>query len=233
MVRVAISGQGARTNFAAVLSQPLIGAFFRNSLILAAGSIAIAYACTMLASFALAKLRLPGREVYFYVILAGLTFPTVALTVPLFVSFEKVGLFNTYLAVFIPIAGLVLPFNVLIARGFIRELPNELFEAARVDGCGSAKTFWYLLLPLTGPLSAVIVVNTFLAALNEYLLPLLFLQQADKQPLTLLPSFFASEYGSDQTKIAASLIVIALPTILVYIGAQRFFERGFTGGSFK
>lgn len=226
-------GQGLRANYGAVLSRPELPVFFWNSAVIALGAIAVTYVATMLAAYALAKLRLRGREVAFYFIVAALTLPTAALSVPLFITVRNLGLYDTPLAVILPIAALQTAFNVLLARGFMAGIPDEMIEAAKLDGAHSLSIFWHIILPMARPISAVIVVWSFLGAWNEYLLPLLFLQDIDQQTVTLLPSYFAGQFASDQTKIYATTVLIALPTIVCYIAFSRFFERGLISGSTK
>jgi ABC-type glycerol-3-phosphate transport system permease component len=220
-------------NYTAVLRLPELPGFFRNSLLYAAGVVVIAYVCTMLAAFAFAKLRLRGKEIVFYLLLLALTMPSAALIVPLYIVVQRANLLDSPWAVILPLAALAIPFNVLLARSFVAALPEEIFESARLDGCGNLRTFWHIVLPLTRPITAVIVVWTFVGAWNEYLMPLLFLQSPDKQVVTQLPQFFTAQYGSDQTKIFAGAVLIALPTVIVYLALQRLFERGLTAGATK
>lgn len=232
MVEVSLGGEGLG-NYAAVLSLPQLPLFFRNSLIIAGGTIILTYACAMLSAFAFAKLTMRGREVLFYALLVALTLPSAALTVPLFTVMQNLGTLDTFWSVILPLAALAVPLNVMLARSFIAGLPDELLEAARLDGCGPWRIFAHIVLPLTKPISAVIVVWTFVGAWNEYLLPLLFLQGPDKQVVTQLPQLFVSEYSHDQTKVIAGTVLIALPTVVVYIALQRLFERGLTAGALK
>jgi len=233
MLQISFSGQGAVTNYSVVLSEPGLGNFFISSIAIALIAVVVSYICTLLAGFAFARLRVPGRNLVFSLILFALTLPTVSLTVPLFVMVTHLGLFDSYFAVALPVAALGIPLDLLVARDFISNLPDAVFEAAELDGCGVFRTFLHIVVPLTRPLAGVIVVLTFLAAWNEYLLALLFLQSPDKQPITLLPQFFVSQLGTDQTKVVASSVVIAVPIIIVYLCAQRFVERGLTAGAVK
>jgi ABC-type glycerol-3-phosphate transport system permease component len=165
--------------------------------------------------------------------LAALTLPPSALIIPLFITVQRIGLLDTYWAVILPLVALSVPLNVLLARGFMASLPVEVFDAASIDGAGPWLTFRHVVLPLSRPISAVVVVWSFLAAWNEYLMPLLFLQDPAKQTITQIPQFFAAQYNSDYTKIVAGTILIALPTVAVYLLLQRFFERGITAGAVK
>jgi len=187
----------------------------------------------MLAAFALAKLRLKGREIVFYLMVGALTLPTAALSVPLFITIRQLGLYDTPWSVILPIAALQTAFNVLLARGFMEGIPEEILEAAHMDGANSARIFYHIILPLSRPISAVIVVWSFVGAWNEYLLPLLFLQKIEQQTVTLLPSYFVGQFASDQTKVFATTVLIALPTIICYVAFSRFFERGLIAGATK
>lgn len=107
-----------------------------------------------------AKLRIWGKEIFFWMMLAALTLPEVVLLTPLFSTFTRLGLFNTYAAVILPLAALQIPFTVLLTRNFVASIPDGLFDAARVDGAGVTKAFWYIILPLTRPIAAAIVILT-------------------------------------------------------------------------
>ena len=132
-----------------------------------------------------------------------------------------------------PAAALQIPFAVLLARNFVDGIPNELIEAARVDGATNFQAFRHIMLPLTRPIMAAIVVLVFISAWNGYLLPLLFLQTPDMQTITLVPQYFIGQYNNDQTKVLAAALITALPVIIAYISFQRFFERGLAAGALK
>lgn len=233
MVQGSTQGDGLLRNYRAVLSRPELPRFFLNSIEIAVLVIVITYTCTMLAAYALAKLRLRGREIAFYVLLAGLTLPSASLSVPLFITIRELGLFNTDWAVVLPLSALQISFSVLLARSFMEGVPDAILDAARCDGASSRQAFWHVLLPICRPVSAVIIVWSFVGAWNEYLLPLLFLQKTDQQTITLVPTFFESQYTADQTKIMAASVITTIPTVLLYLGLQRFFERGLTVGAVK
>lgn len=232
MVQESLSGQGWG-NYRAVWATGVVPEFFRNSAIIAAGVIIIVYCLTMMAAYGFAKLHIRGREVYFWMMLAALTLPEVVLLTPLFSSAIRLGMYNTYYAVILPLAALQVPFCVLLTRNFVNGIPDQLFDAARVDGAGAARIFWSIILPLTRPIAAAIVILTLIGAWNDYLLPLIFLQTPATQTITLLPSFFVSQFNNDQTKVAAAAVITAIPEIVAYLCLQRLFERGLTAGALK
>jgi raffinose/stachyose/melibiose transport system permease protein len=232
MVQESLAGQGW-DNYRVVWDTGVVPEFFRNSAIIAAGVIIIVYALTMLAAFGFSKLHIRGREIYFWMMLAALTLPEVVLLTPLFSTAIRLGLYNTYFSVMLPLAALQIPFAVLLTRNFVNGIPDDLFDAARVDGASAARIFWRIILPLTRPIAAAIIILTLIGAWNDYLLPLVFLQSSATETITLLPSYFVSEFSDDQTKVVASAVITAIPEIIAYLCLQRLFERGLTAGALK
>jgi raffinose/stachyose/melibiose transport system permease protein len=232
MVQESLAGQGW-DNYRVVWDTGVVPEFFRNSVIIAAGVIIIVYALTMLAAFGFSKLHIRGREIYFWMMLAALTLPEVVLLTPLFSTAIRLGLYNTYFSVMLPLAALQIPFAVLLTRNFVNGIPDDLFDAARVDGASAARIFWRIILPLTRPIAAAIIILTLIGAWNDYLLPLVFLQTSATETITLLPSYFVSEFSDDQTKVVASAVITAIPEVIAYLCLQRLFERGLTAGALK
>lgn len=231
-VRASLSGAGWG-NYRAVFATGVIPTYFKNSAIVSACTIAIVYVITMLAAFGFAKLRIAGKELYFWLLLAALTLPEVVLVVPLFVTATTLGLYDTLFAVILPLAALQVPFTILLARNFFAGVPSELLEAGRIDGAGAIKIFWHIVLPLTRPIAAAIVVLTLINSWNSFLLPLVLLQDPGKQVVTLLPQFFVSAYTNDQTKVLAGAVITAIPVIVAYLLLQKYFERGLSAGALK
>lgn len=232
MVGGSLAGQGWG-NYTAVLSVPELPLFFRNSAIIALVTIVIVYAITMLAAFGFAKLHIRGKAFFFWLLIAALTLPEVVLLTPLFATMTSLNLYNTYWAVILPLSALQLPFTVLLARTFMDGIPDQLLEAARIDGAGTIAGFWYIILPLARPIGAAIIVFTLLGAWNDYLLPLVFLVDPSTQTITQLPGFFVGQFSNDQTKVLASAVITAIPEVVAYLCLQRLFERGLSAGALK
>lgn len=233
IVAISFEGAGAAANYAAVFTQTPFVRFLFNSLVISAGTIALVFACTMLAGYALGKLRFAGRELIFTAILAGLMLPAVGLIVPLFIMVKQFGLFNNYLAVILPLTAVLLPMTILLTRNFVIGIPDELLDAARIDGATTFGTLIRIVVPLSRPIIAVVIVWAFLNSWNEFLLPLLFLQETSLQAVTQIPTYFTSTYGSDVPKIFAALVLMCLPIVVAYLAFQSFFERGLTAGALK
>lgn len=233
IVSVSFRGQGAATNYAAVLTQTPFARFLLNSAVISAGTIAIVFVCTMLAGYALGKLKFAGRELIFRGIVAGLMLPGIALIVPLFNMVKKFGLFNNFTAVIVPLCAVILPMTILLTRNFVQGIPDELLDAAKIDGATSFSVLLRIVVPLAKPIIAVIIVWSFLNSWNEFLFPLLFLQDPSMQAITQVPVYFTSTYSTDVAKIFAALVLMSLPIVITYLAFQKFFERGLTAGAIK
>jgi raffinose/stachyose/melibiose transport system permease protein len=233
IVAKSFDGAGFVANYGAVLTKTPFLASLRTSALISASTIAVVYVCTMSAAYAFAKMRFPGRGALFNVVLGGLVLPGIALIVPLFVIVARLDLFNNLLSVVIPLSAGIVPFTVLLTRNYLISVPDDVLEAARIDGCGSVRTLLRIVLPLAKPITAVVVVWAFLQSWNEFFLPLLFLQDPELATVTTIPAYFTSTYGSDQPKIFAALVLICLPIVVAYLSLQRFFERGLTAGAVK
>ncbi|MFT4221233.1 MAG: carbohydrate ABC transporter permease [Microbacterium sp.] len=233
LVAMSFQGQGAVANYTAVITQSPFLRFLVNTVVFAAGTIVIVYVCTMLAGYAFSKLDFRGRGLLFGAILVGLILPAIALIVPLFTIYARLKLFNNYVAIMVPLAAVLIPLTLLLAKNYIDGIPDEIIEAARIDGATSFGALFRIVIPLSRPITAVVVVWAFLNAWNEFFLPLLFLQDESLQVLTQVPTYFTNTYGSDVPKIFASLVLISLPVVIAYLCLQRYFERGLSAGAIK
>lgn len=199
--------------------------FFINSSVVAlfvtAGNVVF---CSML-GYALAKLEFPGKKILFAVVLATLMVPGVVTFMPLFVMVANMGLVNTH-------AGMILPFlagafGVFLMRQFIGGIPDELLDAARVDGAGEHYIFWRIVMPLCGPALATLTILTFLASWNSFLWPLVVATSQDMFTLPVAIAFLAT--GQTETNVAllmAGSVVVIMPVIVVFILLQRHFTQG-------
>lgn len=233
IVAKSFDGAGFVANYGAVLTKTPFVSSLRASALISLGTIAVVYVCTMLAAYAFAKMRFRGRGLLFNVVLGGLVLPGIALIVPLFVVVSRLNLFNNLLSVIVPLSAGIVPFTILLTRNYLSSVPDEVLEAARIDGCGSVRTLVRIVLPLAKPITAVVVVWAFLQSWNEFFLPLLFLQDPSLATVTTIPAYFTSTYGSDQPKIFAALVLICLPIVIAYLSLQKFFEKGLTAGAIK
>ena len=199
--------------------------FFLNSAIVAvavaAGNMVF---CSML-GYALAKLDFPGKRAVFAVVLGTLMVPGVVTFVPLFVLTTNIGLTNTLPGMILPfLAG---PFGVFLMRQFIASLPDELIQAARIDGAGELRIFFSIILPLCGPAVATLGVLTFLTSWNNFLWPLVVATSEDKYTLPVALALYA--VGQNATKyglLLAGSVVVVIPVLVVFLVLQRRIMQG-------
>lgn len=233
IVATSFAGEGAAANYAAVLQRTPFLRYAVNSLVISVLTVAIVYVTTMLAGYGLTKLGLRGKDLIYGAILVGLVLPVLTIIVPIFITVQRLGLFSNPLAVVVPLSAVLLPFTLTLAKGYLDDLPDEILEAARVDGATTFGALLRIVIPLSGPISAVVVVWAFLQAWNEFFLPLLVMQHEDSRVITQIPAFFTSQYGSDVPKIFAALVLMSLPVTIAYLVAQRSFQQGLTAGAVK
>src|SRR6218665_1045793 len=224
---------GGWGNYAAVIGVPGFLQFFLNSAIVAGGSIILIYLATMTAAFGFSKLRVWRKEVLFWMMMVALTLPEIVLIAPLYATAVQLILLGTFWSVILPIAALQIPFTVLITRGYVDGIPDTLFEAARLDGAGTFRVFWSILVPLSRSMAVALIVLVLINAWNSYLLPKVFLSRDDMGVVTLLPDFFRRQYNDDIPKILAAAVVTAIPTIVTYVALQKHFERGMAAGAIR
>jgi ABC-type glycerol-3-phosphate transport system permease component len=233
MISGSLQGRGWN-NYLTVIRLKGFWFYFLNSAIIAGCTIVIVLFLTMAASFGFSKLRIRSKELFFWLMMGALTMPEVVLLTPLVILVAKAQVAGTLFAVIVPLAALQIPFTTLLCRAYVDGIPDSLFEAARIDGAGTWRQFWHVLMPLAKPMATAIVVLVLINAWNSYLLPLVLLGQADgNMVVTQLPNSFKTQYTDDQTKILAGAVLAALPEIVAYVALQRHFERGMAAGALK
>jgi raffinose/stachyose/melibiose transport system permease protein len=209
------------------------GTYLLNSVIITLPSVVGVLVLSCLAGYGISRFRFPGRKLMFYIILLGLTVPFQSVMIPLYYQLLAMGLLGSYFAVILPSIAFGLPFGIFLMQAFFEDLPNELSDAARVDGCSEFRIFYSVMLPLARPAVATLIVFQFMRTWNEFLMPLLFLQNDSMRPLPLGLMFFQGAYTRDISLIAAGVAISSLPVIIVYILFHRQFVKGLTAGAVK
>ncbi|MBO1336989.1 carbohydrate ABC transporter permease [Streptomyces sp. VRA16 Mangrove soil] len=222
-------------NFSDLLDQLDMPRYFMNSVIVAVlVTVSNLLFCSML-GYALAKLNFSGRSKVFGIVLAALMVPANLMVLPLFVLINQLNLLDTY-------AGLVLPFaagafGVFLMRQFMQSIPDELLEAARMDGAGEWYIFWRIVLPLVKPALATLTIFTFLGSWNNFIWPLIATNDPDKYTLPVALATFANDPnrtvgGANGMLMAGSLLVV-LPVLVVFAVLQRHFTQGIATAGMK
>jgi putative chitobiose transport system permease protein len=205
-----------------------IPTFFLNSIIVAVAVGALNVVVAAMAAYPLAKMRFLGRDAIFYALLATLIVPAQLTYIPSFVLAVNVfHYYDTLAALIFP--NLVSAFNIFLLRQAFRGVPNDLIDAARVDGAGEWRIWWSILLPIVRPSLAAVAIFTFVTSWNDFLWPSLMLHTKDGLTLPVglaaLQSFFQSDFRS----VAAGVIITVTPILLFFVLVQRYFVRGLAG----
>ncbi len=214
-------------NYAAAVEQMegfwhLVG----NTTLLTVLSIGGQLFCCSLAGYAFARMRFAGRDVLFMLVLGTMMLPPQVLAIPQFLLYRELGLIDTFYPLLLPTLFGGAPFFIFLFRQYFLSLPAELSEAARVDGCGHFRTFFFVMLPLARPVVGTVAIFTFLATWNDFWSPLIYLNSPENQTLTLgLAAFNQSYRVAVELLMAASSMILA-PCVLVYFLFQKVFIRG-------
>lgn len=207
--------------------------YFWNSFQVAALSTLFSVVISIYAAYALARIRFAGRYAFGLLMLVTQMFPHILLVLPLFLIIQRVGLLNTHAALIIAYTAFSLPFTIWLLRGFFEAIPEELEEAAAIDGASQLKTFHRIILPLAGPGLAAVTMFGFIRGWNEFLFALVFLQSRELFTLPIGLANFQEEYTFRWDLIMAGAGIITLPVLFLFLLMQRFIVQGLLGGAVK
>jgi raffinose/stachyose/melibiose transport system permease protein len=221
------------TNYTDSLTSASFWIQLRNSAIVAGLSTIIVVLFAALAAFAFARRAFPGREVAYTIFTLGLLFPVTVAILPLLILSRDLGLLNSPLGLALPEAAFALPLTIIILRPFFRTVPQELEDAAAIDGCGSLGFFFRILLPLSRPVLVTVAVLAIVSSWNQFLLPLVMLSDADNWTLPLGVTNFSTQYTTDTARILAYTTLAMIPALAFYLVAERQLIGGLTAGSVK
>jgi ABC-type glycerol-3-phosphate transport system permease component len=207
-----------------------IPTYMRNSLIVVAGTVLLSVLVATLAGYSLAKLRWRLRGAVYLFLLVWIAVPPLILLVPLYVEMVDLGLYGSYLSVILIYSSVNLPFNMYLMTAYFRGVPDELVEAARLDGATVHGVFWRVMVPLARPALATLVIFNFLWAWNEFIFALLLLPEDSVKTLTVGVLQLQGRFNLDPTALMAGLFISTLPVIGVYLIFQRHLVRAVAAG---
>jgi ABC-type glycerol-3-phosphate transport system permease component len=187
--------------------------------------------CTLIA-YAFARLRAPGRDLLFIVVLATMMLPYPVTMVPLYVLFSRLGWINSFLPLTVP-AFFGSAFYIFLLRQFFLSIPADFEDAATMDGANLLQILWRIILPISTPALATVAIFTFQASWNDFLPPLIYLQKPELYTVTLGLQFFRSTYTTNWAYLMAASLATSLPVIVVFFLAQRYFVEGITLSGIK
>ncbi|KKX33145.1 carbohydrate ABC transporter permease [Rhizobium sp. LC145] len=221
------------TNYTDILFGERYWRQMMNSLIIAVLTVTLTISVSAMAAFTFAHVRFFGSNFLLNYFLIGLMFPAATAILPLFIRIRDLGLLNTYWGVVLPQVAFGLGMSILLFRNYFRNLPEELFQAAFVDGCGYIRFFWHVSLPLSRPIIATVGIVSFVSSWNSYILPLIMLNSEAMYPWPLGIMVYRGEFGTEWQLVLAFITVTILPTIIVFFLAQKHIIAGLTAGAVK
>ena len=208
-----------------------IGRAFLSSAIIASAVTIGSVLFSSMAGYAFAKLRFRGRERLFGVMLVALVIPPQVAMLPLFLLMKQLHLVNTYWGVIIP--SLATVFGIFLIRQFMLSIPQELLEAARLDGASELRIYWSVVLPLARPILATLATFMFMSTWNDFMWPLIILSDQSHYTLPVSIANLVGEHVQDVELMMASSVVTVLPVLLLFIVLQRYYIAGLMVGSVK
>jgi raffinose/stachyose/melibiose transport system permease protein len=220
-------------NYTTMISQFKILTLFKNTFIISAGTVILILMVGVLASYAFAKLRFKGKAVLFVAVLMTMFVPSQVTIIPLFVSFSKVGLVNTYLSVILAYLALFLPEAVLLLTANFRVILDEMVEAAEIDGCSYLQKIWHVIVPMGRAGIFLSIIFYFIMSWNDLFTPMILLTKMDKRTVMVALAALMGRYSGSPTYQFAGLLLSAIPALVVYFIFQRNIIRGLSMGAIK
>ena len=208
-----------------------IGRNFLNSVLVSVGITLLSLLVNTMAGYAFAKLRFRGRDRIFQVLLAALVIPAQVAMLPLFLLMKQLGLVNTYGGVIVPALATV--FGIFLVRQYARSIPDELLEAARIDGASELRIFFQIVLPILKPVLVTLAIFTFMAAWNDFMWPLIVLTDQEHYTLPVALASLSREHIMDVEMMMAGAVLTVLPVLLLFLLLQRYYIQGLLLGSVK
>lgn len=208
-----------------------IGRQIANSLLVSACATVLSLAFNLTAGYAFAKLRFAGRERIFRTLLGALVIPAQVTMMPLFLMLKHMGLVNTYAGALVPWLASVI--GIFLVRQYALSIPEEILEAARIDGASELRIFTSVVLPLLKPIIVTLAVLTFLGSWNDFMWPLIVLSDRDLQTLPVALAGLSREHVQDTELMMAGSVVTTLPVLLLFLVLQRHYMQGLLMGSVK
>jgi multiple sugar transport system permease protein len=218
-------------HYRALFGRLALGRYALNSAFVATVTTICSLAINASAGYAFAKLRFRGRDQTFRILAAGLAIPVQVAMLPLFLLLKSMGLVNSYGGVIIP--GLASIFGIFLVRQYALAIPDDLLDAARIDGASEFRVFRSIVLPTIRPVLATLALWTFLATWNDFMWPLIVLSDDRKYTLPVALAGLVGEHAQDVELMMAGAVITVLPVLILFLMLQRYYVEGVTEGSVK
>jgi multiple sugar transport system permease protein len=221
------------TNFQTAWERGGLHRYLPNSFIITIPSLVLTLFLSSLSAYALARFRFRGNRLLLFLYVGGMLLPFQVLMLPVFRLTDALGLYDTYWGLIAFHTAFQLGFCTFLLRNYMRTVPGEIMEAARIDGCGEFRIWWQIMMPLTLPAIAALATLEFTWIFNDYLWAIVLLRTDALKPVTAGLAVLQGQYVMDWTVIVAGALLATIPTVLVFIFLQRYFIEGLTLGATK
>ena len=218
-------------NYRELFARAGMGRYLANSLLLAVAVTVLSMFFNVMAGYAFAKLRFAGRERIFRLMLGALVIPGQVAMVPLFLLLKHLGLVNSYGGIIVPALASI--FGIFLVRQYALSIPDDLLEAARIDGASELRIFFRIVLPLMGPVLVTLAIFTFLASWNDFMWPLIVLTGQEHYTLPVALASLSREHIQDVEMMMAGAVITVLPVLALFLVLQRYYIQGLLLGSVK
>ncbi len=208
-----------------------IGRSFFNSAVITIGVTVISLLLNSMAGYAFAKLRFRGRDKIFAFLVGALVIPLQIGMLPLFLMMKYLGLVNSYWGAIIPSMATI--FGIFLIRQFMISIPDDLLDAARIDGASELRIYWTVILPLARPVLVTLAIFTFMSIWNDFMWPLIVLTDESKYTLPVGVANLVGEHAQDVELMMASSVLTVLPVLVLFLALQRYYIAGLIAGSVK
>ncbi len=220
-------------NFEEAWTNAQVNKYLLNSFIITIPSLFGMLFLSSMSAYALARFKFRGNLFFYFMYVAGTMLPFQILLLPVFRLTNAIGLYNTYGALILIHIAFQLGFCTFVLRNFMRTVPGEILDAARVDGCNEFRIYWQIMLPLTLPALAALATLEFTWVFNDYLWAIILVQSDSLRPVTAGLATLRGQYNTDWPVITAGALLATLPTLIMFVFLQRYFIQGLTLGSGK
>lgn len=206
---------------------------FTNSLILTVTSVFVGCYVSLMAAFAFGKMNFPGRKTLSAILVPVMSVPSIVMVIPLFSLFSTLKLTNTFIAPIIIYIGLIVPFSIYLITNFMDSIPDEIIEAARMDGLGTLGIFHKIIVPLSLPAISTVVITQGMWIWNELLIAFIFLQKEEQRTIVVGLTSIQGLYSVNIPLLITGSVIISLPLVIAFVFSQRFVIRGLVEGAIK
>lgn len=220
-------------NYVTMISQFKILDLFRNSFFISIFTIFFILAFGIVASYAFAKLRFMGIDAIYLLIISTMFIPVQVTIIPLYIFFSKLHLVNTYWSVILTYLGMFIPEAILLMTSAFRGIPDEMLEAAELDGAGYFDKLRYVVIPMGRPAIILCIIFYFIVTWNDLFTPMVLLQDMSKRTVMVALASLLSRYSGDPTFQFAGLVLATIPAVLVYVFFQQYIIKGISAGTTK